>query len=165
MGRLVAQLNLGPKCEIASIVCGVRSWTKVERNRARATRVDAEKSLRDTFDLNFDVGRQSDVDSDHADARQIPVQTGNRELRLLHKIDAGFNSERSRWDDIDVFGYQRSLLCRRDAKARQHQRCSTKRQTQGFDQAKHLILESTDCSLSPRDPSTHFIVRAALIRH
>ena len=62
------------------------------------------------LDLKLDVRPHSEADSDHADARQIAVDARHGILRALHEVDTGFNADRARGNDIDVFRDQRPLL-------------------------------------------------------
>ena len=80
---------------------------------APGVRVDAQEVLRDALDLEFDVGRQADVDTDDADARQIAGQPRRRELRLLQEVYPGLDAQRAGRQHVHVLGDERALLSAR----------------------------------------------------
>ena len=69
--------------------------------------------MQDALDLEFDVRRKSNVDADHARARQVAGQPRRREFRPLKEINAGLNPQRSGREHVNVFGQQWPLLSAR----------------------------------------------------
>ena len=110
MGSLVSQLDFCPESEITDVIRRVGVVRQVQRDRGRPAGVNAQKVLRHSLNLEFNVRCESDIDSDHAGARQIAVQPGDGKFCLLDKINPGFNAHRTWWNDVNVFRNQRALL-------------------------------------------------------
>jgi len=66
--------------------------------------------LGDAFDLELDVWSHTKADADNADARQVASDAGDGVLRTLHEVDARFDANRARRNDVDVFRDERALL-------------------------------------------------------
>ena len=56
-----------------------------------------------------------------ADARQVAGQTRRGELRVLHEVNAGLDSERARLKNVHVLCDERALLRARGARERERE--------------------------------------------
>ena len=110
-------LNLAERVKSPVSLVEFAPGASSERNCRHATRIDAEVILGHAFNLKLDVRSHSEIDADNADARQVASDARDGVLRALHEIDAGFDADRARWNDVDVFSDQRSLLRARDSSA------------------------------------------------
>lgn len=111
MPRLVANLYFRGEREVARVVRRVAAGREgIRDGRVRVDGVDAEEVLRHAFDLEFDVRRQTDVDADDADARQVAGQPRRGKLRPLQEINPRLDAKRAGREHVHVFGDERALL-------------------------------------------------------
>ncbi len=109
ISRFIAQLDFRRNDKIACIVR--RITVESQRNRRNGRRgIDSQKILQNSFDLKFDVRRETDAQANVANARLIASQTRQRKFSVLQKINARADLNRAFGRNINVFGQQRALL-------------------------------------------------------
>src|SRR5262249_422138 len=106
--------DLGREIKIPCVMRRVCRLTQMQRNcTGTELAIDAEKILDYAARFKLDIRGKPECEIDHAESRQIAVQPRQRVSLVLKKIESEIESDRARLYDLDVFGDQWTLLCKR----------------------------------------------------
>src|SRR5262245_17900514 len=108
------QFDLRSQMEIADIVRGVGRRRDLKRNAAGLVlSVDAQIILENAARFNLHIRCQSEPKPEDSDSSQVAVQTGERKIFILEKVESQLETDGARFDDLDILSNQWTLLSRR----------------------------------------------------